>query len=178
MNCSFGKKIIAMYLLLFVFLLSGIRVFADPIADNVSSTGDDNLSDWNDEWNIVSGKCGSDIEWILDTSTGELKISGSGEMWSRTVYPEKFWNAGEVKSVSFEGSITSIGAEAFSASAQMTSVKMPASVRRIGKSAFEGCVLLGRVDIAGDLSVIGDRCFEGCPNLTDIYCVGSQNEWE
>ena len=178
MKCAFCKKTVALWLLMLVFLWSGMNVLADPIGDNVSSTGDDNISEWDEEWNIVTGRCGGNMEWVLDTSTGELKISGSGSMWSRTAYTDELWNADEVKNVSFEGSITSIGAEAFSGSARMTSVKLPSTVRKIGKSAFESCASLGRIDIAGQLESIGNSCFKDCGNLSDIYCTGSRNDWE
>lgn len=177
MKNTFQKRLAAAVLILFVFFLSGYSVYADAIGDHTPTTGDDNISEWNDDWNTYSGKCGDSMEWVLDNSNSSLTISGSGEMWSRTSHGNDLWSVSEIKSISFTGNIQSVGAGAFSGCKKLASVALPKTVKKIGENAFEGCTALARVELANTVEKIGGNSFAGCSSLTDVYFTGSRQDW-
>ena len=82
-----------------------------------------------------SGTCGTNVNWSLDTSTGLLKITGTGEMSSS---PWKSYNS-SIKSVEIAEGVTSIESSAFYGCSGLTSVTIPNSVTSIGGFAFDGC---------------------------------------
>ena len=177
MKSTMIKKLSATVILMIIFLCSGYSVYADPIGDNASSTGDDNFSDWNDEWNTSSGKCGENMDWVLNLSDGSLSISGSGDMWSRISNGNKLWNVVEVKSVSFTGDITSIGASAFAGCQKLVSVELPKTVKKIEEKAFDGCTSLTSIRFVNTVQKLGSNCFAGCDSLNDVYYTGSKQDW-
>ena len=67
-----------------------------------------------------------------------------------------------------DGSVTSIGYEAFCVCAGLTSVTIPDSVTSIGDRAFFGCAGLTSVTIPDSVTSIGDGAFYGCTGLTSI----------
>ncbi|MBQ7379276.1 MAG: leucine-rich repeat protein [Clostridia bacterium] len=67
-----------------------------------------------------------------------------------------------------DGSVTSIGATAFSYCRGLTSITIPDSVTSIGDFAFSGCTGLISITIPGSVTSIGDSAFSGCTGLTSI----------
>ena len=82
-----------------------------------------------------SGTCGTNVNWSLDTETGLLKITGTGEMTSS---PWESYNS-SIKSVEITEGVTSIESSAFYGCSGLTSVTIPNSVTSIGGFAFDGC---------------------------------------
>ncbi len=124
-----------------------------------------------------SGYCGgegdgSNLTWTLDTDTGVLEISGTGEMsdwwWSSEDIP---WHsyAESIKDVQIGNGVTSIGRSAFKECLGLTSVTIPNSVTSIGRSAFSGCTELTSVTIGSGVTSIGMGAFEGCEWLSAVY---------
>ena len=177
MKTKYLKCMAAAAALILLFALSGVSVYADSVGDSTSGSGGDNDSDWNDDWNSASGKCGDNIDWFLDNSDGLLTINGSGSMWSRTTHGDKLWNTGAVKSVSFSGSITSIGSEAFAGCNNLRLITLPRSVKTIGDKAFMGCSSLRKAELVNTVNRIGENCFADCGVLTDLYFTGSRQDW-
>ena len=79
------------------------------------------------------GSCGDNVTWSLDTETGVLTISGSGNMysyyWQKT--PWYYLNDG-IKSVNIENGVTSIGNRAFYDCNSLTRITIPDRVTSIG----------------------------------------------
>ena len=67
-----------------------------------------------------------------------------------------------------DGSVTSIGDEAFSRCNGLTSITIPDSVTSIGSSAFYNCIRLTSVTIGSGVIIIGNEAFEECRGLTSI----------
>ena len=67
-----------------------------------------------------------------------------------------------------DGSVTSIGSEAFSGCKGLTSVTISNSVTSIGGSAFQGCTGLTSITIPNSVTSIGNFAFQGCTGLTNI----------
>lgn len=131
-------------------------------------SNNDALSDaTNHTNNVLSGKCGNNLTWILDGST--LTISGTGKMtdWTLTTVP---WNAyvDKISTVVFTGEITSIGIGSFKNCSLLTNISIPDSVTTIGESAFDGCSGITSITIPKGVTSIGTGAFQNCTGLTSV----------
>lgn len=113
---------------------------------------------------VVTGFCGPSVKFNLDTTTGVLKIEGSGNMndyrWSYRE-PDWFYYREYVKTVEISNTVTSIGNSAFHDLSTLTSVTIPSSIRFIGEDAFSYCSALTSITIPNSVTSIGERAFEG-----------------
>ena len=109
-----------------------------------------------------SGACGENLTWTLDTETGVLTISGTGEMsfygYSGESAP---WYSylDLIKSVIICDGVTSIGDNAFRNCATLTSVTITDSVEIISYGAFSGCTALTSIVIPDSVTSIGAYAF-------------------
>lgn len=67
-----------------------------------------------------------------------------------------------------DGSVTSIGTEAFRGCTGLTSITIPDSVTSIGGGAFYGCTGLSSITIPESVTSIGYRAYYNCSSLTSI----------
>ena len=142
---------------------------------------------------VLTGSCGTNLTYNLNTSTGVLKIEGSGKMknyewdecdppWydyieaiSKVVLSESvtsigdyaFFHCNKLSSISIPNKVTSIGKRAFSYSG-ITSIKIPNSVKNIGNAAFSSCTELSSLEISNGVESIGMDAFQYCENLTSV----------
>ena len=72
-----------------------------------------------------------------------------------------------VGTITFDGSVTSIGRSAFEVCSSLTSITIPNSVTSIGDDAFHWCSLTS-ITIPNSVTSIGDRAFRYCTSLTSI----------
>ena len=114
----------------------------------------------------ASGRCGDSITWTLDDS-GNLTLSGSGEMWNYGIVTSPFKDYG-IKTVTIGDGITSIGDYAFYSCRGLTELTLPSSVWSIGNSAFEGCSGSTELTLPNSVMSIGRSAFGGCSGLTEL----------
>ena len=144
---------------------------------------------------VYSGTCGENLTWTLDTETGVLEISGTGDMydygntgttapWNNLLYPiiitaeigsgvtsigsYAFYVCPWLTSVVIPNSVTSIGNYAFYACPSLTSVEIPDSVTSIGSYAFGYCSALTSIMIPDSVTSIGNYAFKSCSSLTSV----------
>ena len=113
---------------------------------------------------VQTGKCGDNVTYSLDTSTGVLTISGTGEMTDSPFGQ----NSNIIKSVIIENGVTSIGDSAFCHCKSLTNVTIGSSVTSIGDYAFKGCTSLTSATIPDSVASIGDSAFYSCTSLTNV----------
>ena len=127
------KKVISIFLSL-VMLLSIVSVV-----------------DFSAYADVQTGKCGDEVTYSLDTSTGVLTISGTGKMKDYSGEDSPFYQNSNIKSVIIENGVTSIGNLAFSSCNSLIEVSLPSSIISLGVSAFSGCENLMSISIPGNI---------------------------
>ncbi len=126
-----------------------------------------NISNATDDTNIIaSGECGKNITWVLNKS-GVLSISGSGNMSNDSASAWADYQE-QVKSVIFDGNITSIGKNAFKENYNIVNIDLPSTVQTIGEYAFYNCTKLKNVKIPSSLIRVSECAFYGCSSLENI----------
>ncbi len=115
-----------------------------------------------------SGSCGYDATWKFDSTTGELTVSGTGDMfdYSTTKAAPWFDFAGQIKKVVVNG--VGIGNYAFSDCNNLTTVKLSGDVNKIGDYAFWYCGNITTINLRGATKV-GKCAFVGCGKLQEVF---------
>ena len=116
---------------------------------------------------VKTGKCGDNVTYSLDTETGVLTISGTGDMADYSTY-SPFDDNNSVESVIIENGVTSIGGGVFEYCTSLISVTIPNSVTSIGDSAFYNCTSLTGVTIPDSVTSIGRSAFSTCKSLISV----------
>ena len=115
-----------------------------------------------------NGSCGDNLAWTLDTKTGVLEISGTGNMTN--------WEPGNsswylyrtyITSVIINNGVTNIGNCAFYNCINLSSVDIPDGVISIESDAFSHCYKLANIEFPNSLLSIGREAFFAC-SLTSI----------
>ncbi|MBQ8763504.1 MAG: leucine-rich repeat domain-containing protein [Clostridia bacterium] len=116
-----------------------------------------------------SGTCGNYLTWTFDDVTGELVISGVGDMDAGGSMYYLPWNSvtSKIKTVLIGDGVTSIDDYAFYSCKNLTSLTIGNSVKSIGDCAFAFCSGLTNVTIPDSVEIIGEKTF--------LYCSGIEN---
>lgn len=144
-------------------------------------SAEESLTAVDGETNVYSGTCGENVAWTLNTETGVLTISGTGDMRN---YSLKYvsspssgstapWTGKEIKHVIIRTGVTSIGDYAFRGKDTLEDVTIPDSVTKIGSYAFQNCKMLSNVIFPEEIADIGSYAFAGCVSLTEISLGGN-----
>lgn len=137
---------------------------------------------------VQTGSCGDNVTYSLDTSTGVLTISGTGDMYD---YQH---NSGELPPIEeldefFDDNVdynnpvletygTSVSTESpFDSNSSIKSIVVKYGVTSIGNSSFYNCRSLKSVTIPNSVTFIGAVAFCECESLKDVYYTASQSEW-
>ena len=125
--------------------------------------------------NKGNGYCGDEATWKV-TSSGVLKIEGSGAMYDFT-YPELApWYFDEtgarrrITGVDVGNKITHIGSYSFYnlSIAKAEEIELGKAVTSIGNYAFAYSTILKELPLTETISVIGRGAFEGCKEISRI----------
>ncbi len=139
----------------------------------------------------TEGICGASLQWTFLTDSGELIISGTGDMedYASGGAP---WNGlrGKITKLTVQDGVSYLGKYAFRGCTKLTEVSLPGSLKGIGHYCFQECELLTNlsfpegletigyaafhladlkaIHIPSTMSLIGDLAFYGCENLNEI----------
>ena len=118
----------------------------------------------------IAGTCGANLTWALNTETGVLNISGSGNMVNWSSYSQVPWYnySSYIKTIIIGNSVLNIGTYSFYSYKNITSVTIGNSVTTIGEGAFQGCSGLTNITIPNSVLTIDDCAFMNCTKLTEI----------
>ena len=114
-----------------------------------------------------TGKCGDNVYWNYNSSTGELVISGTGAMTNYTWYSSPFYDS-YIKSVVIENNVTRIGGFAFQSCKNLESVTIQNGVVSIGDFAFSSCSSITSITIPASVTSISSEVFSYCTRLSNI----------
>ena len=120
----------------------------------------------------ITGNCNDEISYELDLDTGEMTLTGTGNVPDYDLDSPAPWNGFKTRIMLLgvsEG-ITSIGNDAFAGARNMAAFDLPESMNRIGDHAFSGCSSLTYVEMNSD--VIGTGAFENCTALEKLIFLG------
>ena len=125
----------------------------------------------------VCGAQGDNLTWTLNSGTGVLTISGSGEMmdFAQTGQPWYQWRQ-KVRQLVFSAEMTGIGDNAFRGCTQLKEAILPENLLRIGTDAFAGCTALTALTVENpDCAVADGGATLGVPSITAVTadCGGS-----
>ena len=135
-------------------------------------------NDYTAEFNVVVNEKETEeegINWYFDKETGELVISGSGDI--PDYYRQWQEYAEIIKMVTIKGNITSIGSGNFVRCTNLTVVNIEAPVTTIRPNAFQGCTVLRRIYLPDTISLIDANAFLSSYQLRRAYYRGSEEEW-
>ena len=126
-----------------------------------------------------SGNCGAEgdnLTWSLDTETGTLTISGTGDManFASPDYAPWYVYRSLITTVVVENGVAGIGDLAFYNCKQLTAVSLPESLTRIGQCSFGFCSVLSDITIPKNVTYIGANPFRSCFAL-DSLAVAEEN---
>lgn len=122
------------------------------------------------------GKCGENAFWLLNTETGLLTVSGSGEMYDFSENSEDSinstapWNdfSNSIKKVVTGEAITGIGDYAFYNCRNLESILLGSQITDIGEFAFFKCANLSQVTLDDALESIGSYAFAYCKKIDTL----------
>ncbi|MBR6917296.1 MAG: leucine-rich repeat protein [Clostridia bacterium] len=128
----------------------------------------------------LSGTCGANITWSLDTDSGVLTISGTGEMYNYTVNegiisaPWSIYKS-SIKTVLIMSGVTSVGNYSFFKFDWIETVIIQEGVISIGEGAFYGCYSLNSIVIPDSLTSLGYSALRACDSL--IYTTNDNGNY-
>lgn len=116
---------------------------------------------------IITGKCGTNVNYSYSEATKTLTISGSGKMSGNGLDALMSDVERNIEKVVIEKGVTSIDEYAFNGYINLTSVIIPDSVTEIGQEAFGYCSSLTSIIIPNSVTEIKYEAFQKC-GLTSI----------
>lgn len=127
---------------------------------------------------LTTGKCGENVTYSFDESTGVLTISGTGDMnqWLEDVSP--WYGETRIKTLIIDEGVTSVGGGAFQNCSNLSNVQFPNSLTLINSDAFLNCTSLTSLTIPESVKDISDSAFYGCVDLNKIYYSGTKSQWK
>ena len=148
------KKVLSLVLVIAMFcgIFAGLQITANALSS--------------------SGKCGDNVTYTFDSSTGEVIISGSGKMYNYSsdagISYSPFYNSSEIKRVIIEKGVTNIGMDMFFNCKSLTSLDIASTVKSFEQGCFWNCSSLQYLDIPSTTTNIGPYMFNKCSKLKGL----------
>ena len=134
---------------------------------------------------LPHGKWGDNVTWGI-SNDGTLTISGTGEVkytYSGSQYP---WGpyTDEIKRIIVEPGITKIPDYTFEYCEYAETISLPETLTSLSLNAFNDCGSLNNLLLPSSLNSISgtsntlNPTFIRCESLTDVYYLGTTEEWQ
>lgn len=122
-----------------------------------------------------NGVCGDNLTWSFNSETGELTITGTGEMENYSDSNSQPWIdiAKDVKRVVVADGVLSLGRNAFNNFINLESIKFSNTIKEIGQTAFSNCTKLQEVDLPQSLNKLDLYVFNECTSLKECIIPNS-----
>lgn len=134
--------------------------------------------------NTTSGIVGYNAYWDYDEQTERLTITGEGKLFRYSSGNDLPWmsfgveNTFNITSLIIEDGITEIPSYSFEYMDKAESVSLPDSLLRLYPNAFNNCKSLTEIVIPASVEYVdGKTYWNRCDNLSDVYYVGTEQEW-
>lgn len=164
---------------LFRGILVGSMVLSTVGMVSALETGNEEVFSVLESRVLSSGQCGENVSYTFDSTTGTLRISGTGDMTS--YYGEDGaggfmvdtlpWGSyrEEILHLVIEDGVTSVGDVAFADLRYLQTVDLGNTVKRIGISSFSNCFVLEEITFPDSLEEIDEMSFSSCSKLQKIH---------
>ena len=120
---------------------------------------------------------GPTVSGTLNTTTGVLTVSGTGNMMNCAVESSPLYAYKDIiTTATITDGVNNIGSYLFYGCTSLTSVTIPSSVSIIGTFVFYDCTSLTSITIPEGVTSIGSQSFLNCSSLTSITLPSSLSE--
>lgn len=120
----------------------------------VTSTAKKWINSVNIHYNyeLETGNCGENAQWIFDKEDGSLYIIGNGAMDNNDRFVDYEWMPyqNEITYVDVADGIENIGSFAFAGCTKLKEVYLGDTAKSVGENAFNGCDLLNAITVTAD----------------------------
>ena len=118
---------------------------------------------------VYSGICGDNLEWTFDPDTGNLSITGFGDMYHYS-NGDTPWamHSENIRSVTVADGVTNVGEAAFRFCSGLTQVNLPDTITEIAYGAFADCGSLEEFHVPGNVISISYNAFTNCTGLKEV----------
>lgn len=131
-------------------------------------------------WEAVNyGPCGPNATWYYDTDENTLTISGEGNIVYRATGDRMPWGNfyKEIVNITVSNGIDWIPRYAFEFCKNVETVELPTTLKYFCTNAFNDCAKLNNILLPDSIEVFGYTQFNRCDSLTDLYYLGTEEEW-
>lgn len=118
-------------------------------------------------------KVGDNVTATVNGDT--VIITGTGETYDESWWFDDNVNQNNIKHITVEDGVTSLGSSIFYGFSQVKDVKLPTSLKNIGYGAFEKCDSLKELTIPEGVTNIGNGIINSCTSIKKISLPSTLN---
>lgn len=118
-------------------------------------------------------KVGKNVNASINGDT--VIITGTGETYDESWWFDDNVNQNNIKHITVEDGVTSLGSSIFYGFSQVKDVKLPTSLKSIGYGAFEKCDSLKELTIPEGVTNIGNGIINSCTSIKKISLPSTLN---
>lgn len=131
-------------------------------------------------WKEVNyGLCGRNANWFYDIDKKILTISGEGEITYQSFGHYMPWGdfSTEIANITVSEGIDYIPSYAFESCRNLETIELPRTLKCLATNAFNTCEKLNNILLPDSIEVFEYTQFNRCDSLTDLYYLGTEEEW-
>lgn len=154
--------------------------------DTVKSRLDGTITwDYDMPEGMAGGTYGENVTWVFDENTGTLTLSGTGAVQGSSSGSSMPWYSywEDITSVVVCDGITEIPSYVFEYLENVERITLPSTLTSLALNTFNDCGSLNYLILPNSLTAIkgtsntGHPAFIRCESLTDVYFMGTTEQW-